>query len=331
MLLIAACHPPVARAQPVTIGMSVSLWDADDTEIAREFDLMSTMNVKLVRFDFDWSGIEKVQGKFDWDYTDRMVRAANARGMKILALLTYTPTWARPAGTSSHTPPSRAEDFATFAHAAAQRYSVQGVRHWEIWNEPNTSDFWQPMPSVEGYGSLFRATVTAIREVDPKAFVLTGGLTRGATAEDGSRIAQTDFVNGLYANGTAQMADAVALHPYSFPSLPSDGVATVVGSLADLPSVHAVMDHWGDGEKKIWITEFGAATGDGDGAMTEQGQAESILQAEQLVRSWGWGGPLIIYELRDHGTDRDDIEQNFGVVHNDLSPKEAAENLQNNR
>jgi hypothetical protein len=328
-LIVASCHSPVSSAQPAEIGMSISLGNVDDAEMNRQFDLMSAMHVKLVRFDFDWSGIEGAKGRFDWSYTDRMVRAASAHSMEVLALLTYSPSWASLSGTTSHMPPTNVSDFASFARVAAQRYHPLGVNRWEIWNEPNISDFWQPKPSVDKYGALFRAAAVALREVDPQATVLTGGLTRGPTAGDGSRISQTEFVNGLYANGAAQLASAVAIHPYSFPTLPAIGGPKSTGRFADLPAVHAVMARWGDGNKKIWATEFGAPTGDAidDGAMSEHDQAASILQAEQMVRSWNWLGPLVIYELRDRGTDRSDIEQNFGVVRNDLTPKEAGQIL----
>lgn len=324
---VVACHSPTAHAERPELGMSVSLFGADDAEIQRQFDLLSTMNVKTVRFDFDWSRIEDVKGKFDWSFTDRMVHVASAHNMKVIALLTYSPSWARPAGTGSHVPPTDVADFASFARVAAQRYSPLGVDRWEIWNEPNIDDFWQPKPDIERYGALFRGAAAALRDIDPRATVVTGGLTRGTTAKDGSRIAQTEFIDGLYANGSAQLASAIAIHPYSFPALPAVGGPEAAGRFADLPSVHAVMERWGDGNKKIWATEFGAPTGTADEAMSEADQAKSIAQAEQMVRTWNWMGPLIIFELRDHGTDRSDIEQNFGVLRSDFTPKEAGRAL----
>jgi polysaccharide biosynthesis protein PslG len=51
------------------------------------------------------------------------------------------------------------------------------------------------------------------------------------------------------------------------------------------------------------------------------------LQSLRQVQYWDWAGPLIYYELRDDGTDRSDIQQNFGVVRRDLSLKPAAKVL----
>lgn len=128
----------------------------------------------------------------------------------------------------------------------------------------------------------------------------------------------------LYANGTAQLADGIAVHPYTFPALPRDARQHNVGGFTDLPALHNVMSRRGDGQKKVWITEFGAPTGTGPTAVSEEEQAEALIKARKLVGRWDWAGPLIYYELVDGGTDPTDVEQNFGVLREDLSLKPAA-------
>ena len=318
----------VQAAGPLEIGMSVRMWGTDPATIGRQFDLMDAMHVTWVRADFDWSAIEGDRGHFNWAYPDQIVKEASARGMKVLAILDYTPSWARPSGTTSHAPPDQASDYATFAEAAARRYTPLGVRNWEIWNEPNTSEYWEPSPDANRYGELFRAAATAIRGVDPNATLLTGGLTRGADTPDGRRVSQIAYLQQLYSNGTAQLADAIAVHPYSFPLLPMQAYQEV-GGFNDLPALHDLMSRHGDGDKKIWITEFGAATGTGYGAVAENDQANAIMQARERVQTWNWAGPLIYFEMRDGGTDQGDLQQNFGVVRRDLSPKASGEALMN--
>ncbi|CAA0128273.1 Beta-xylosidase [Mycolicibacterium vanbaalenii] len=322
-----SCSAQATTPDPSHIGMGVHMMFDDAASIDRQFDLMEQMNVTTVRIDFDWSAIEPEPGQYNWSYQDRIVEQAAARGMQILALLTYTPNWARPPGTTSHVPPDREEDFATFAQAAATRYAPRGVHSWEIWNEPNTSDFWLPLPDVDRYGALFLAAAEAIRQVDGNATVITGGLTRGTDTADGHRISQLTFLTGLYRNGAAQVADAIAVHPYSFPVLPSASDPDVVGGFADLPQLHALMRREGDADKKIWITEFGAPTGTAPEAMSDREQAESLLEARRMAGDWDWAGPLIFYELRDSGTDPAELEQNFGVVRVDLSLKDAGKAL----
>ena len=107
---------------------------------------------------------------------DRLVAAANARGIHLLAMVAYTPSWNRPSGTTDHYQPTDPTAFAEFVRAAAQRYAPQGLHAWEIWNEPNMRDFWQPVPSVARYTQLLKLGSAAIHSVDPAAFVVSGGV-----------------------------------------------------------------------------------------------------------------------------------------------------------
>ncbi len=50
------------------------------------------------------------------------------------------------------------------------------VEYYEIWNEPNI-DYWNPAPSPEEYGRLFKAAAAAIHATDPNAKTVFGGLS----------------------------------------------------------------------------------------------------------------------------------------------------------
>jgi hypothetical protein len=65
---------------------------------------------------------------------------------------------------------------------------------------------------------------------------------------------------------------------------------------------------YGDGAKKIWVTEFGWASVDGLGVgpapnyeyaadNTAQEQAEWTVRAYQMARSWGWVGVMFLWNL----------------------------------
>ncbi|MGO4441827.1 cellulase family glycosylhydrolase [Mycobacterium sp. 2YAF39] len=326
-LVIAVCVSLRGKDESSEIGMMVRLVDADPATVTREFDLMEKMNVTWVRADFFWPLIEPERGAFTWTYSDAIVKEASARRMNVVAILSHTPEWARGAGTTSDYPPVHTSDFAEFARATAARYAPLGVHTWEVWNEPNSDFFWAPAPDANHYGQLFRATAAAVRAVDPNATLMTGGLTRGTDTPDGLRISQMTFVKQLYANGTAQLADAIAVHPYTFPALPSQTNVAVIGGINEVPALHQLMEQHGDGGKKVWITEFGAPTGTATTAVSDKDQADTILQARELVQQWPWAGPLIVYELRDGGSNPAVDGENFGVVRRDFSLKPAGRAL----
>jgi len=313
------------------IGMTLHLRGADAATVKREFDLMASMNVTWVRIDIDWSAVEPRRGKFQWEQTDLLVNEAVAHNMNVQVMLGFTPAWAQPVGAKSLSDPrfSRPKDltaFANFAKLAAERYAPLGVRSWEIWNEPNTTKFWPVRPDANEYGKVFRAAATSIRGVDPRATLLIGGLGPQYDTP-GAEIAPTVYLEQLYSNGTAQLADGIAVHPYSYPHLPMDPAQRQIGGFVDLPELQAVMAAHGDGHKLVWITEFGAPTGTSVNAVTEAQQAAILLAARDQVAAWNWAGPLMYYELVDGGTNPSDGEQNFGVLRADLSLKAAARAL----
>jgi hypothetical protein len=331
LVLIGSTLMSCQSIRPAELGMTLHFRGADAATLTREFDLMAAMGVTWVRVDVDWSVIEDEQGRPDWASVDPIVDEAVRRDMNVLAVLAFTPSWARPSspgdiGAVRHARPARLSDYATFARTAADRYAPRGVRHWEIWNEPNLGLFWPPQPDADEYGGVFRAAAQAIRNVDPRATLLTGGLSPRYPDPDVGT-SPIDFLEQLYDNGTAQLADGIAVHPYSFPALPEEDNDQTIGEFKDLPALHDVMAGRGDGAKKLWITEFGAPTGTGPNAGSGDDQAEAFEQARRQVERWDWAGPLIYYELVDGGTNPAENGDNFGVLRADLSPKPAAEQL----
>src|SRR5262249_50748741 len=111
-----------------------SILGDSDADLVRRLDGMVAAGAQWLRPDFDWSGPQPSPTTFDWGATDRIVSRAVARGLKVDAILAYTPSWARPAGTDTHYPPTDPATFAAFARAAVQHYG-DDVGAWEIWNE----------------------------------------------------------------------------------------------------------------------------------------------------------------------------------------------------
>jgi hypothetical protein len=227
--------------------------------------------------------------------------------------------------------------FATFAKAAVTRYDALGVHDWEIWNEPNNAEFWQPSADVQGYAALIEAAYPAIHTIDPSAVVISGGLAPEATGD--GNIAPVSFISQLYDAGAGSSFDAVGFHPYSFPTPPSYNVPwNAWQQMANTsPSVRSVMIAHGDSSKQIWMTEYGAPTGGpGDVAtlqdydlmgnpdhVREDLQATLIADAVNLAQGYSWAGPLFIYSYKDIGTSWDTPENFYGILHFDGTPKPA--------
>ena len=289
----------------IAAGGQLQWLSAED--LAWELDEYAEVGAQWVRFDFNWSRMEPEQGVYDWWRHDAVVEAAAARGLNVLGIIAYTPDWARPPGTDNKYPPTDPGDYAAFVARVVERYAPMGVRHWELWNEPNHRNFWKPCPDVAAYTGLLTAGYAAVKAVDPDAFVVSGGLS--PAVDNGCNIAPRTFLAGIYASGGRGSFDAFGHHPYSFPAYPSEqhGWSAWYQMTGASPSLRSIMEENGDGDKQIWATEWGAKIGSVD----EETQAAMVSEAYSLFGSYEWAGPMFLYTYRD--------SDSFGLVRGDGS------------
>jgi len=258
---------------------------------------MLSANLGWGRADFNWKEIEPTtKGAFVWEQMDALVAAANVTGSKVLAILGYTPAWARSGGTDK-TPPTNDSDYADFCAAVAARYYPQGVTHYEIWNEANINTFFANVDTTK-YASMLQAAYTAIKTVAPGATVLFSGLTLATTTEnDTNHKSPNIFLQQVYDAIGSGYFDQMNYHPYSW----SDTV---------IASIYSVMCANGDIDKKIWFTEYGRPTGGtaGQDFVDEATQAQQLVRAIRRKRQIDYAGPLFFYEYLDSAGSQPDRE-----------------------
>jgi len=323
---------PVEVAAPVTtttipFGISVgnTLVFLNKDQLNGELDDIASLGVTWVRLDISWSDIQPSNGlDYQWANMDAIINALNARNMRILVNVAYTPPWARPStcSTSDKCAPADPALFARFVQTVASRYAKNGVFDWEIWNEPNNQDFWQPAPDPAAYVALLKDTYTAIKQVEPNDTIITGGLASVTT--DGSDIAPIDFLQDIYQQGAEPYFTEVGFHPYSFPLTADDTQSwnPWTEMSASSPSLRSVMTANGDADKQIWITEYGAPTG-GPDAVSEQQQSTILADYVYAAKNLPWAGPFFWYSYKDLGTDTSTNENFFGLLRYDGSQKPA--------
>jgi polysaccharide biosynthesis protein PslG len=295
-------------------------WSMNDDELDRQMTDVARSGAAWVRIGADWAQIEAEPGKWDWSSFDRPVLAAQRHGLNILGILHYTPGWAQlgvpdPANDKRSPDPS---EFGEFAGAAAARYRPL-ITTWEVWNEPNVKQFFAPKPDVPLFAEMLRASYSAIRAQEPQATVIVGGLA--ASDDNGTNISPATFVRELYALGANRYFDAIGVHPYSFPELPTS--PSPHNAFRNMSAVREIMNANGDSGKFIWPTEFGAPTGSARRSVSEEKQAEIIEIGLSELERMPNVGPVFIHTLSDRIGDPRDEEQSFGILRVDGSPKPA--------
>ena len=300
------------------VGISANsgiLWEST-TSLNASLAFMQAIGVTGIRIDIPWRWVEPTRGSFTWTVVDRVVDAARARGMSVLGVLTSTPQWAALGQSSNQqTRPAQIEDWTTFVSAAAQRYAGR-VFAYEVWNEPNGSEYFAPHPDPIAYAALVRAAVTAIRQADSQAHVLAGAL--GPTpATNSGMIRAIEFFTAMLDAGVGDV-DAYSFHPYDNDQTMAQAAFWDDTAMRQAMAMHEILRLRGEGNKKIWATEYGAPAALGDSR-----QAELIVNGIQQWSECSFTGPMYIHHHRDQVAG-----DSYGLATQNLAPRSAAYGVQ---
>lgn len=295
-------------------------------EVGVAMDTMESMSVTQVRIFVPWYWVEPAPGIYNWANVDKVVNAAEERGIAVLGAVSSTPTWATDS-TSPYGAPRNPEDFGAFMGALASRYGAgtgdpetARISAYEIWNEPHAAPFWAPSPDAGAYTEVLKAGYEAVKAVDPSGTVVGGVVYAGQSYGDGFNIGAVEFIEGMYEAGAAGYFDALSYHPYNNDWKFSEGVGTPISAAGILEDIQALMEQNGDGAKTVWTSEYGLPTSD----VSEAKQAAFI---DDFLDTWSetdGTGPAFLYSLVDISSGSTYSEDTYGLFRDDWSPKAAA-------
>ena len=318
---------------------------------AQIYGLINGMGFNWVKQQVEWKLYEPHQkGQYNWGDIDRIVDGARASGLNILLSVVKAPAWARGPGAdlSVEGPPANNQDFADFLGAMAARYRGR-VQAYEVWNEQNLHYEWGNEPiDANRYVDMLRRSYGAIKAADPNAIVVSGAPT--PTGVNDGRIAIDDrlYLEQMYRAGLARYCDAIGAHPSGYNNPPdadwrtwSDPAApTFKGHPSfffrgTMESYRNIMVKYGDSAKRIWPTEFGWSTFENLGTSppagyeyahnnTEAKQAQYLVRSIEMMRNWGWVGPVFVWNLNfGPASGAHDEKAGFGILRPDWSPRPA--------
>ncbi len=288
------------------VGMNADgplLTPQDGVSLAPQFKRMVASGVESVRTTFDWSAAQPYASWNDvpagqlnrfgsgaygvptsFAQTDQLVKQADARGLSLLPVVIYAPLWDQaPARPSLFAAPATDQPYANYLTTLVQRYGPNGsfwsenpglvkrpIRTWEIWNEPDITEFWPIQPFAPSYVALLRAAHTAIKQADPGARIVLGGVTGYAWRD----------LPQIYRQGARGLFDIVDVHPFTkYPP----------GVIVILNQVRQVLNREGDRRKPMivgeltWPSSLHRTTHVYDFETTRAGQARNTSAALRLL------------------------------------------------
>ncbi len=187
-----------------------------------------------------WSDIEPVEGQRNWSAAASLesdLANSSKQGIQTVLIVRSTPIWAQ--RVAGHTcGPVRVDKFpafASFMKELVKRYSAApyNVKYWEIGNEPDVDpslvdpnslfgcwgDKNDPYYGGEYYANMLKVVYPAIKEGDPEAKVLNGGLLLDcdpSNPPEGKDCKSSLFLKGMLEAGGADYFDILSFHGYAY-------------------------------------------------------------------------------------------------------------------
>lgn len=274
---------PVRRKVKPVFGLNTHTRNSD-----REVPTLVNSGVKRIRFHFTWSEAETEKGKLCLPPSAfEFVNALQKNHLEPLMILAYGNKYYNAPGTVNGFDELKGQNaefyagFGKYVKYMVETFGAAGtgqVRQWEVWNEENGG-------TPEEYMAVLKTAAVNIREADPGAVIVFGGISRMDHA----------FLQRCFEElGAGELVDAVALHPYreevppetAYQSLRRFNGATA-NYAQELIKMQQTIDRYSPTGKSIpiWITEFGYWTLDSQPSLDSRNSLSHDVQAKYLLRS----------------------------------------------
>ena len=337
------------KVPPAQPAVHVFLWGHPETT-ERDLKLAKEAGFTWVKQRFEWRNLEKTKkDAFEWYEAERIVDAVNKAGLGLVVRIDNQPEWARRDKLfPNNGPPEKLEDWKDFIQTLSEHFAGK-IAAYEIWNEPNLAREWaDTRPDPKAYTELLKIAHTEIKKRDPKALIISAGMSPTTEISDRA-IPATQFVEGMYAAGAKQYFDVLGANAAGFKAEPEADPAVVAQDPAltnndpspvelkrayafrHVEDLRAIMVKNGDEAKQIGILEMGWTADPRPNSpyawhsVTEQQKGEYLVRAlEYAKKNWSpWAAMLTVIYLPSPTWTASDEQYYWSIANPDGSTRPA--------
>lgn len=316
-----------------------------------------------LRWELGWASVEPVETDpptYNWAHVDEAVRTADAMGIRLIITIVTNPAWASmesPTGGGVYRngpiKEGYVDRFAAFMKALAERYDGDGVddapgspivTHFELYNEPDGARedlalfygtaYWGPF--AERYVAMLKRVHPAVKEANPQAQILLGGLAHDhyvqCTDSSDGRVCSggfsPTFLDEVLAAGGGPFFDVMNFHYYPLFGPAWEDRADGADIIAKANYLRGQLAAYGL-DKPIVCTEVGVPSVPEPGicpACNRHVQARYVAQT--AVRSMAAGLDIVVwFTWKDLAAEYggQTALHLHGLIEDDLQPKPSAE------
>jgi polysaccharide biosynthesis protein PslG len=330
-------------------GMIVQAYYQDKERI---FNMINDLSYTWIKQQIEWKDTENPKGVYYWDEADRIVNSARQHNVNVMLSIVKAPGWETGGYNGLPKDPRDLQDFMT----ALATHFKDRVGAYEIWNEQNLSGETGDV-NPGRYVEVLKAGYLGVKAGDPNAVVVSGALAPTGindpkgTRAPGAQGAESDtrFLEDMYQYNNGEVRryfDVLGSHPYGFNNPPdtkwpdNPNLSLPVADWYNksnsfyfrrIEEQRSVMEKYGDGQKQMWLTEFGWCSDfrpDGYGECkynTLDQQGQYIVGAIQRARQYyPWMGVMFLWNL-NFSTFQEWYTgpSHFSIINGDWSPRPA--------
>ncbi len=341
------------RATSPEYGMSIFVWAAPRTT-ARDLDKLTAASFEWQKTLFQWKDIEPRKGMFDWTEAERVVKASNDVGIRVIARLDLQPGWAR-ADRAPNGPPDRYDDFADFVYALVDHFKPGAgngvIDAIELWNEPNLAREWGNQridaESAADYVRLMCLGHHTAKRASSHIVTISAGLAPTGTMTH-EAADDTVYLQWMYDAGARGCFDVLGAHGAGYKAGPWVGPGELASDrrwgghasfgFRRVEQLRDVMVRNGDEQKQVWLVEFGWTSDPIHPSyswhrVSEDAKALYIVEAYKWARmNWApWIGVMILWNMASPDWTPSREEYWWSVTAPDGSDRPAYEAVQRAR
>lgn len=278
----------------ITVHLSLENFDVDKT-----IKLLKSIGINNVRVEIKWQSIGGQNAdEYNFDYCDPMMESFKKNGIKPIVILGAPNSYFGESDRMDSEEDVR--KYLKYIKGVVEHYDW--VENFEIMNEPNGK-----------YGDDEGTTWYAKAVQEAKKIIGDKNVYAGATVLTGSE----KFLTDISKKGAYDSSDYYSFHLYDWNKVP-----TVFNEKYNkyLTSHKEMINDIG-GFQKLAITETGISNYIDGGA--EGKKKDEYLIQQSVLRDKYDISSAYIYNFRNTNTDESNMEQNFGIVESDYTPKSS--------
>lgn len=273
-----------------------------DDYMTKASTIFSKMGAGISRSEHLWASTELSKGVMTLQPFAQMPGRLKAGGVETLMILDYGNPLYSTGGRTNEIPTEGEflEKFVDYCKFIANNYKGV-IKYYEIWNEPNNSQFNETGVTPEGYAKMLKRVYTELKKIDPEITVVGCATVH----------VPYDWLKRVFDAGGYDYLDAVSIHPYDRSAgFRKDYMRDNVKKIRELEL------EYGE-QKEIWYTEVGWTTAT-DPAWGVEEKMRPIFAVEAYVMSIaeGLADKMVWYDYQNLGNSPKPSEHNYGTIRN---------------